>query len=117
MGQVCEHRWAIRAYCVIALASQRGESRLVQRCVAREVSALIAVFCVVFVLITLQGICRLCRRFGRTTLLRVQLPRLIVNYSFYFPLPFRVLFLHTLKNTHNHTGFQGSKFSFDDDQK
>ena len=117
VGQVREHRWAIRAYCVVALASQRDEPHSVQRRVAREVSALIAVSCVVCVLITLQGICRLCRRFGRATLLRVQLPRLIVNYSLCFPLPFRVLSLHTLKNTHNHTGFQGSKFSFDDDQK
>ena len=117
MGQVREHRWAIRAYCVVALASQRGEPRTVQRRVARKVSALIAVFCVVRVLMTPQGICRLCRRFGCATLFRVQLPRLIVNYSLCFPLPLRVLFHHTLKKPHSITPISEGASFFDDDQK
>lgn len=102
-GQVREHRWAIRAYCVVALASQRGEPYAVQGRVARKVSVLISGLCVVCVLIKPQGICRLCRRFGRATLFRVQLPRLNVSYSLRFLLPLRVLSHHNLKkHTRSH---------------
>ena len=96
LGQVREHHWSIRAYCVAALASQRGEPRAVQRCVARKVSALTATFAWSVCSGLLQGICRLCRGLGRAALFRVQLPRLMLIIPLCLPL--QVLFHRPLKH-------------------